>query len=240
MAKSASDSSVYRDHKFINPVSEDFEKPEQFLDVGTFDNDDHPTKSFETSPRAARSQTRRPSITMESFESAAAEVEADSTQNVEATDSFESAAAETASPENAENAESFGERLYAFLEEPSSSTPAAVFGVLLLALILVSCACFVVETLEYVRSRPALLHKMEILEVAAICVFTVEYIVRVSCCNARPSPNAEGVSGVLRYMAKPINLVDVLAVAPFWIERAWGGDGKTAVIRLLRMTRVFR
>ena len=71
-------------------------------------------------------------------------------------------------------------------------------------------------------------------------VSTVEYIVRLCCCNYRPSPNAVGAMGVLRYVFKPMNLIDLLAIAPFWMEQLLHTHAKTEVVRMARMTRIFR
>jgi hypothetical protein len=55
----------------------------------------------------------------------------------------------------------------------------------------------------------------------------------------RKPPSPLGL--VLTYMRQPLNVIDFLAIAPFYIELAIGGAGaKLAVIRVLRLTRVLR
>ena len=227
---------------FANPVSEDsgtdagFFETEQdsaadakILAVATFDDEDRP----ETPKRATG---RRPSITMDSFESAAAEAAAKASTFEEEEEEEE---------ENDDNADtgyqaSFGERLFAFFEVPGSSVGASVFSFVILLMIVASCACFVLETHEYFQARPDLMRKMALCEVVCIVTFTVEYIVRLCCCNYRPSPNAVGAMGVLRYVFKPMNLIDLLAIAPFWMEQLLHTHAKTEVVRMARMTRIFR
>lgn len=115
-----------------------------------------------------------------------------------------------------------------------------MFSFVILLMIVASCACFVLETHEYFQARPDLMRKMALCEVVCIVTFTVEYIVRLCCCNYRPSPNAVGAMGVLRYVFKPMNLIDLLAIAPFWMEQLLHTHAKTEVVRMARMTRIFR
>ena len=50
-----------------------------------------------------------------------------------------------------------------------------------------------------------------------------------------------GLRLVLRYALQPLNVIDFVAIAPFYIESALGGGGgQTAVIRVLRLARVLR
>ena len=111
---------------------------------------------------------------------------------------------------------------------------------LILLLILASCTSFVLETTDYVKSRPKLMERMKTCEVICIVAFTIEYLVRLSVCNGRPSPNTVGIRGVMLYVVKPMNLVDLAAIAPFWIEQLMTAHIKTEVLRMMRMTRIFR
>merc|ERR1719181_1500289 len=50
---------------------------------------------------------------------------------------------------------------------------------------------------------------------------------------------------VAKYVLGPANLVDLLAILPYWIELASnneesGGGGMLMILRVLRLTRVFR
>ena len=70
-------------------------------------------------------------------------------------------------------------------------------------------------------------------DVFSIGVFTIEYLARVWSCTADARYHG-ALSGRLRYMRTPMALVDLLAVAPFYLP-AVGVD-----LRSLRVLRLFR
>ena len=127
-------------------------------------------------------------------------------------------------------------RIFILLDEPDSSPPAALIGFGILVLILLSTVCFVAETTEYVKTRQSVQDTMGAVEIVCIISFTVEYLVKVACCTHRLTPNPT----VITYVRKPMNLVDLFAILPFYIELLLGATLKTEVLRALRMTRVFR
>jgi hypothetical protein len=45
---------------------------------------------------------------------------------------------------------------------------------------------------------------------------------------------------VIKYLLKPMNLIDLFAIAPFYIELLLAGDVGLSFLRMLRMTRIFR
>ena len=54
--------------------------------------------------------------------------------------------------------------------------------------------------------------------------------------GAYRSPNPS----VIKYLVKPMNLIDLFAIAPFYIELVLAGDVGLSFLRMLRMTRIFR
>ena len=79
-------------------------------------------------------------------------------------------------------------------------------------------------------------HRLHILEYICIVAFTVEYIFRMATCTQRPREDKSFCS----YFWKPLNLVDLISILPFYIELLLGQNSSLAVLRILRMTRLFR
>eukprot|EP00277_Geminigera_cryophila_P005614 CAMPEP_0179414308 /NCGR_PEP_ID=MMETSP0799-20121207/5592_1 /TAXON_ID=46947 /ORGANISM="Geminigera cryophila, Strain CCMP2564" /LENGTH=495 /DNA_ID=CAMNT_0021186897 /DNA_START=59 /DNA_END=1542 /DNA_ORIENTATION=- len=143
------------------------------------------------------------------------------------------------------------------LGDPSSSTVAYLFFVLILTLILISCVAFVVETIpSYCCGRYA--NIFDAIENVCVVAFTFEYMARLivvptsvdnegmlSCADktgAKPE-----ILTRLRFFFKVFNLVDFVAIFPFYIiimveasgSNAGGLQG-TSFLRVVRLARVFR
>jgi hypothetical protein len=127
-------------------------------------------------------------------------------------------------------------RIFVLFDEPDSSIPAAILAAIIMLMIMASTVSFCAETTPWAKERPWVMDLMYRTEVVCIISFTVEYLIRVACCTHRMSPNPS----VLKYLVKPMNLIDFFAIAPFYIEMLLGGHLRTEVLRALRMTRVFR
>jgi hypothetical protein len=103
------------------------------------------------------------------------------------------------------------------------------------------------------------------LEMVCIIIFSIEYLCRVltvhataastnvvevleiedQCTSPRSLAGTEtsGWKVTLNYAKKPLNVIDFMAILPWYIELmigGGGGGGKMAVIRVLRLARVFR
>merc|ERR1719502_788036 len=49
--------------------------------------------------------------------------------------------------------------------------------------------------------------------------------------------------GTVRFLLQPSNIIDLLAILPFWVERfaaGAGGNNAFVILRILRLTRIFR
>ena len=73
-------------------------------------------------------------------------------------------------------------------------------------------------------------------EIEAFCiiVFTIEYLLRLFCSPQGP--------GVLTYITTLSNIIDLVSIVPWYLERALTGSnlGVLSVLRLLRLTRITR
>ena len=156
------------------------------------------------------------------------------------------------------------QRLFVLLEEPASGTLASIIGYIIMILIFTSSTCLIVETypsmgpcakpeqataLGYdspedfcadydttVAEAEEAVEIFHFLEMLVILVFTAEYLLRLSLCTYRPKRNRTFAN----YFFKPLNIVDLISVVPWWFERIAGGSSGLAVVRMLRFARVFR
>jgi len=126
--------------------------------------------------------------------------------------------------------------VWLLLEEPSSSTSATALSLFIICFIVVSIAGFILETVPslYYASPPA----WAALEVACTGIFTLEYLARLMVCE-------EGSTTQIAFVMAPMNIFDLTAVVPFYVElvlRSLGAEDTPAlrVFRLVRLVRVIR
>jgi hypothetical protein len=160
--------------------------------------------------------------------------------------------------------ESWQQRIFLLLDEPSSSYCAGVIGFLMISLIAVSSVCLVIQThptlgpcadeeyaeaMGFLSAEEACTHwgtsvpraqwwadTILLVESAVVLSFTVELMLRASLCRHRPRKQRS----VLAYVKRPTFIVDTISVVPWWIDRATGDRSGIAIIRMMRMGRIFR
>lgn len=76
-------------------------------------------------------------------------------------------------------------------------------------------------------------------EVFSVTVFTAEYVLRLWSCTS-DARYAEPVRGRLRYALRPLSLVDLLAVAPFYLAFVAVDLRLVRALRLFRLFRIFK
>jgi hypothetical protein len=128
-------------------------------------------------------------------------------------------------------------KVFLLFDEPLSSNPAWLLAVVIIALIIVSIIAFVLETSVwaelYIDDRVWI-----IVEFICSVVFSVEFAFRL---YATPA----GKVGRCSFLMQPLNITDVLAILPFYVEYGlWFYDVEPAeqlgFLRLVRVTRVLR
>jgi voltage-gated potassium channel len=129
-------------------------------------------------------------------------------------------------------------RVYEILTEPR---PEDRFGraisYALLVLIAANVVASVLETDREIRAHaPAFFYYFERFSVA---VFTIELVLRVWSSSADPQ-FADGIRGKLRVLASPMSIVDILAIAPFYVALLFPGLLDLRFLRVLRLLRLFR
>lgn len=75
-----------------------------------------------------------------------------------------------------------------------------------------------------------------VVETVCILGFTLDYLLRMWSCVERPYQDKK----LMSYLTAPMNVVDIVAILPFYLELLLRAGGSLAVIRVLRLARVFR
>lgn len=130
--------------------------------------------------------------------------------------------------------------LWQLIEEPNSSDAAFIVAVTIVGAILLSILVFMLETL------PEVGHSLKtfwmILELLCTLVFMAEYPCRWTACK-------EGNQTRCQFFFAPMNLLDLVAILPFWFDVIVGPVGlhKTLLlgkmarmVRLVRLLRIFK
>jgi voltage-gated potassium channel len=105
------------------------------------------------------------------------------------------------------------------------------FDVFILALILLNVIAVILGTVKVIEAR---FHSaLRGFEIFSVTVFTIEYIARLWACVSQ-SEYSRPVIGRLRFMSRPIAIIDLIAVIPFYLTFF------TADLRILRALRLFR
>jgi voltage-gated potassium channel len=105
------------------------------------------------------------------------------------------------------------------------------FDVIILALILLNVIAVILGTVKSIEAR---FHsELRWFEAFSVAVFTIEYIGRLWACVSQRE-YSRPVVGRLRFMSRPIAIIDLIAVLPFYLTFL------TADLRILRALRLFR
>ncbi|RJT06482.1 ion transporter [Halococcus sp. IIIV-5B] len=131
-------------------------------------------------------------------------------------------------------------RLATLLATGEGGTPGQVVDWCVMALIVLNALLVMLETVGSLDAQYG--HLFEAFALFSIAAFTVEYVARVWAATAGET-YTRPVIGRLRYMARPYPLIDLLAIAPFYLAAALGNVDLLFLMRpiwLLRLTRLTR
>lgn len=124
--------------------------------------------------------------------------------------------------------------VWRLFEEPGHSTFAACVVGFIIFCIFASTVCFCAETLP-ANEIPSRKRAFYLFEIFFVSVFTLEYVLRFW---STPEPKG-------KFVAEPMNVIDILAILPFFVELILFLIHPTAVLdlrvlRALRLVRIFK
>uniref|UniRef100_A0A7S0QZZ5 Ion transport domain-containing protein n=1 Tax=Pyramimonas obovata TaxID=1411642 RepID=A0A7S0QZZ5_9CHLO len=127
-------------------------------------------------------------------------------------------------------------RVWLVLSDTQSSLSARIVSLTILLLIVVTSITFCMETMPQFEDDKSQ-GVFDVVEITAVSAFTLEYTAKLLC-----APQWR------EFVCSPLNVVDLVAILPFFIELAMnalgGGGGAgmagTRIVRMVRLVRVFR
>jgi hypothetical protein len=149
------------------------------------------------------------------------------------------------------------QRLFVLFDEGGQSIIGRIIEVGLVIAIVVSTVSFIMESMPDFRLRPPACHAapertvancepvpdpaFADIEAVCIAIFTVDYVMRISMHHSMPSEVPSRLQRTLNYAKLPLNVIDLLAIMPFYLTLAVGdGVGPLRVLRLARILRLFK
>eukprot|EP00965_Chrysotila_dentata_P106313 3511626-Pleurochrysis_carterae.AAC.3 len=116
--------------------------------------------------------------------------------------------------------------VYLTLNEPSYSRLAMVVSNLIMVAIFISTVAFILGSYPDLADS----HILKVLEVVVVILFTVEYGLRFAVYEGNRC----------NFVLDAFNLIDLMAIAPFYIEMVLGDAVGGGVLRVLRVVRLLR
>jgi len=139
---------------------------------------------------------------------------------------------------------SFRGRCYNFFHAHTTNS-AKAFDNFINALVLGTAITFMIGTVAAISATQVRM-SMDIFEFLSVMVFTVEYTLRVY--SAAEDPKYNGAGGQFKYMCTFLAIVDLLTVAPYWLQVGFTGQfveidadsSWSVLIKCLRLLRLLR
>eukprot|EP00811_Abedinium_folium_P018167 NODE_2708_length_2160_cov_15.199213.p1 GENE.NODE_2708_length_2160_cov_15.199213~~NODE_2708_length_2160_cov_15.199213.p1 ORF type:complete len:558 (-),score=145.33 NODE_2708_length_2160_cov_15.199213:359-2032(-) len=123
-------------------------------------------------------------------------------------------------------------KMYLFMEEASSSWPAFILSCTILVCVILSCMSFLLETTVTLSAdaHPEYENTWFWIEACFSGVFSAEFLARFAV-----SPLSK-----FMFLTNPMNVVDVMAVLPFWVQVVTAAKSNFQFLRIFRLIRIFR
>jgi hypothetical protein len=141
-------------------------------------------------------------------------------------------------PSNYPKVQEVRAKLWFLFEDPTSSPCAKFIGTFVMGTIFFSIACFVLETVpDYARQIKKATWTM--LDMYCTIIFCIEYLVRISVCSVFLPSKHHKIATVRRFIFAPPNVIDLLAISPYFIEQM-SKSSTSSVFKVLRTMRLMR
>jgi voltage-gated potassium channel len=127
------------------------------------------------------------------------------------------------------------QRVHDILEIRSEFDPVTrIINILLVSLIMLNAVAFAAETVPEIGQRYGSM--FELFNIISVVIFTIEYALRLWSCVELPYLNAlPAWRARAKFAARPLMVIDLLAILPFYLSFLIGID-----LRILRILRLFR
>jgi len=123
------------------------------------------------------------------------------------------------------------QKVWNLVEDQDSGNLAYCISLFLLLTIVVSILCFILETVESLRDMTFF---WKVMDVTTTVIFSVEYATRLWVCNV------EGGVTRWQFIRTPMNILDVLAILPGFIDIVIENVKELASLRVFRCVRLVR
>jgi len=134
--------------------------------------------------------------------------------------------------------ETLRKRVHGILEAIDDDPVSRWINLGLIVLVSLNALAVILETVPSIEAQWR--DVFQWFEEASVVIFLFEYILRLWSCTVQPE-YAGPVSGRLRFAARPMSVVDAVAIAPALFEVGLAFDLRyVRVMRLVRMLRVFK
>lgn len=136
------------------------------------------------------------------------------------------------------NAKSLRYRAYEILEARHfNDLLSVVFDAFIIVLILANIIAFIAQT--DVRLEARFGPEFELFNLVSVVIFTIEYVARLwVAVEAVPLRHLKPLQARLHFAARPLLIIDLLAVLPFYLSSFFGLDLR--VLRILRLLRFLK
>ena len=133
---------------------------------------------------------------------------------------------------------SFRYKIYALVNDtPTSGHLHHIFDFFIVLWVIISVLAVILESVQSVNYY---LHtEFIILDVIAVAVFSTEYLMRLYSCTEDPKYKA-WLSGRLRSAKNPTNVIDLLAILPFYLESILHHLFDLRFLRVFRLMRLLK